>query len=83
MAPNMVVPAIPILLPGRLVAPVMTPRRPPTVQRCTMGCSLAVPPIKIPPPPLGRLVFNTFPAIYKDKPKTQARTGQIFPRGNR
>jgi hypothetical protein len=32
---------------------------------------------KIPPPPLGRMLFATFPSIYKDRPKPTV--GQIYP----
>ena len=37
------------------------------------------PNIEIPPPPLGKLIFSTFPAAYKKK---ASRTGwQIYPSG--
>ena len=83
MAPSLPVPAIRPTLPGRLVAQVLTPLRPPTVQRGAMGRPMAVPAVKIQPP--ARLVFNTFPAVYKDRANTNATpsptTGRIHPRG--
>jgi hypothetical protein len=34
---------------------------------------------KIPPPPMGRMLFATFPPIYKEKVKYAISTGQLYP----
>ena len=82
LAPVFVVPLVPI--PAFLATKAMPLyRRPPLTQFNAMPKAPGVPVVRIPEPPLGRLIFNTFPAIYKDKPKPLVRTGQIFPRGNR
>ena len=36
-------------------------------------------PIRLPKPPLGRMLTNTFPGIYKVRPVTIPLTGQIYP----
>ena len=36
---------------------------------------------KVPPPPMGRLMLITFPPIYRERPKDENATGQIFPAG--
>lgn len=58
-------------------------RLPALTQQSAMRAAAVSAAHKIPTPPMGRLIFNTFPAVYKDKVNTLARTGQIFPRGNR
>ena len=68
--------AIPSLF-SRCIA-VLTPRIPPMVQRGCTFPSVPVPVIKIPPPPLARLIFNTFPAVYRDG-NTASATGQLYP----
>lgn len=66
--------------PLRLCAPVLN-RRPPLQVRNTTT-------VRIPAPralflAAAKRIFQTFPAIYKDDPLFTARTGQIYPRGNR
>jgi len=47
---------------------VMTPRLPSLTQKATLAAGIDTPAIKIPPPPMGRLIFNTFPAVYRARP---------------
>ena len=43
--------------------------------------ALDPPSVDIPPPPLGKLIFSTFPAAYKVRVAPQDPVGQIFPAG--
>ena len=81
MAPaGLPTPTIPIpSLFSRCIA-VLTPRIQPTTQQGRTFPSIPVPVIKIPPPPLARLIFNTFPAVYR---ASVTATGRIFPRRTR
>ena len=42
--------------------------------------ALDPPSVEIPPPPLGKLIFSTFPPAYKER---AVPTGRIFPRRTR
>jgi len=72
-------PDFPIVPLRTIVMPVWAQFRRRLTMTARMAPAVLIPPdIEIPPPPLGKLIFSTFPAAYKAR---VTRRWQVYPCG--